>query len=61
MHKTEMAYKVFLNASDNEFLRFISVRTPQSKSDQYLQCFGPGMKNTTLNKGLVALMGDLTV
>lgn len=62
MHKTEMAFTVFLYTLGNEFYeRFISVETPQSKFDQYLQCFGNGMKNTILNKGLVALMGDLTV
>ena len=61
MHKTEMAFTVFLYTSGNEVLRFISVETPQSRFDQYLQCFGNGMKNTISNKGLVALMGDLTV
>ena len=45
----------------NFYERFILVEVPQSKFDQYLQCFGYGMKNAILNKGLVALMGDLTV
>ena len=57
-----MAFTVFLYTLGDEFYeRFISVETPQSKFDQYLQCFCNGMKNTILNKGLVALMGDLTV
>ena len=45
MHNTEMAFTVFLK-SGNEILLFISAEKPQSLFDQYLQCFGYGMKNT---------------
>ena len=33
------------------------LKHPKSKFDQYLQCFGYRMKNTILNKGLVATYG----